>query len=41
MPCVKDDFERMHPKYPDLTSEEICERIKTALADENLYGKAL
>ena len=38
---LKDDFERMHPKYPDLTSEVICERIKTALADENMNGKAL
>ena len=32
---MKQDFDRMHPKYPDITSEDICQRIKQAMADEN------
>lgn len=32
---AKEDFARMHPKYPNLTSGEICELIKRAIVAEN------
>ena len=32
---IKEDFDRMHPKYPNLTSDEICEFIKKTITVEN------